>query len=170
MLKFYMVLFIVFAATAAVMGQSSFSVLSDRQVLVTVVPQGDCPLKIEDAVAIDLSGRTDILYKVRNTGAKSIKVYTIVKWFGDNTGTVTTGGMPNGGGLIGPNQTSGTMIGVDLSKSEKTQAKIVDQNIAFLMISEITFEDGTVFSMKNKLDTLEQHLQKIERIYYNSRY
>ena len=171
MKNFFLVVLMVTICSVDVFAQDSSTFVLDNELLVTIIPDIDCPLKIEDAVSVKLdSGRGDILYKVKNSGNKAIKNYTIIKWYSDNTGTITTGVMPSNGKAIEPNGFSGTIpnepliVGTDSKKEIKQTGKNIKM-IAFVMIAEITFANGSKYSNKI-LNSLEKHLSKIEKFYY----
>ena len=145
----------------------TYSLLPPTYVLPVVVAQADCPLVIEKFFPVkDSAGRVHTEYGVRNTGSKVIKSYRIARWYSDNTGFLQYGVMPSGSSSLKPNASIETSTGKRLRSldSPKNNVKSM-KKIAFAMIVEIEFADGSVFDAKDQFSALTTHLQLFEASY-----
>jgi hypothetical protein len=135
--------------------------------VIAVIPDRNCPIKIDDAVAVPSeTGGINILYRVTNTGDREIKGYTVLKWFDDDVGSINTGEMPRNqsslkrgayAGLLEPNWTS-------QFKNTNSHVKSPDgHRIVFVAISEILFADGTSYSASENMKLFKAWLNSIER-------
>jgi hypothetical protein len=140
-----------------------------KNVMTVIVTQPNCPLKVEDAITAKLpNGEEGILYKVKNTGEKKIRSYTVAKWLSDNTGNVSSGVISNKIKLLNKNDITGTMLNYSISSDQLSQDnKNVNEikRIAFVMIVEIGFADGSKFDATATLNSLEKHLKLFELTY-----
>jgi len=120
----------------------------------------------------DANGKIRTSYLVRNQGKKRITAYTVARWYSDNTGFLGAGLLPNGKTTIGPGKTAGTLKSIETNNYDSSRngnsswvSSSETKIIAFIMIVEITFDDGSRFSAKSLFDSLEKHLVRFERSY-----
>lgn len=144
----------------------ALSLVSSNDVIPVVVFQEDCPLRVEAFFALkDVSGRISLEYSVRNIGIKPIKSYRIARWYSDNSGFREYGIMPPERLLKIGNSVS-TVTG-SYKSAIAASTKSTEKRIAFFLILEITFDDGTKFSQPEVFESLENHLKSFE-IYYDT--
>jgi hypothetical protein len=140
--------------------------------LPVIIPQPDCPLKIEKAGLLKfLNGQFGRTYELRNIGNKPIRAYTIALWNSDNTGDIINWHINENAGLIMPGLTAsndGESIAI-IPLSEELQKKLdltpPMKKIIFFMILEVEFSNGSKYDAKQILDSLSNHLRNFEMIY-----
>jgi hypothetical protein len=160
-----------FLAISNVSGQltesEQYSRLPSVEVLPTVVFQEKTPLRIESFVVLEASsGRIQTFYSVKNVGAKDIRYYKVARWFSDNTGTVMNAMIPKNGLLKSQQTISNIPTAVtDPAHSKRKPLPPSLRKIAFIMIVEIGFADGTTLSFEEDITALESHLGRFEIIY-----
>jgi hypothetical protein len=137
-------------------------------VLPVVASQSDCPLKLEDVVLVDiLNEGMEAQYRVRNTGTKPIRSYTIGAWNSVGTGWFSGGGIKLGNRLLLPGQTYTQFKGrykpeiVPLTDELRDKLKLRGpmQAVVVLMITEVVFEDGTVYDANTTYEALQAHFK-----------
>lgn len=155
----------VFAA-AQTPSTDTVSVVPMNEVLPVIVAQSNCPLIIERFIVVrhqDGTIRTE--YRIRNKGKKVVKYYRIARWYSDNTGFVQYGAMPKQKPFRSNTfvDTLGKNV-LELSADQKEKNRPM-KKIAFIMVLEIGFTDGSVFDANAAFGALTEHLQRFESIY-----
>ncbi len=148
--------------------ENAYTVIPLNEVLPVIVFQDDSPIKIEKyIVAQNKNGAIETFYTARNTSSKTVKQYTIARWFSDNTGFVGQGILQKGENYLLPNtfveNTPANLIkntDIEVIKPDKKLKKI-----AFVMVIEVVFSDGTKFDAKKIFNSLEDHLKMFETKY-----
>jgi hypothetical protein len=164
--------------TGSVSGQDSEEAGPPKAVLIppeialpVVVSQPDCPLKLEDVVPVHiLNEGMEEQFRVRNTGTKPIRSYTIGVWNSVNTGWSAGGGIMLGNRLLLPGQTYTQFEGrhkpeiVPLTDELRDKLKLRGpmQAVIVLMITKVVFEDGTVYDANPTYEALQAHFREIE--------
>jgi hypothetical protein len=142
--------------------------------LSVIVPQSDCPLKIEKAHLLKfLDGRYNKFYQLRNIGNKPISSYTVAIWNSDNTGDIINWRINKNERLLMPNQTfptvkkESTITIVPLSDElrDKLELQSPMKKVLYFMVLEVEFSDKTKYEAKQLLDSLEKHLRNFEMLY-----
>jgi hypothetical protein len=142
-------------------------------VVTFVVSQPGCPLKIDEAYVVRRSdGKYGFIYRVQNVGKKVIKDFGLARMYSDNTGFVGQGEMR---GKLRTGEFAGSYILLSPNErqilkktsSQKEAVKPVAR-IAFLMITEIWFTDGSHFDDTDRFRALEKHLELFESAYGKS--
>jgi hypothetical protein len=165
----------------AVSGQESArkennqAVIAPQEVYLTVVvPQSDCPIRIEKTQIIRFfDGRFGKLYSLRNVGNKSIKSYTIAMWNSDNTGDEITWHINDEEGPLMPGQTipllekDSTITILPLSEELRSKLDLRPpmKKVIFFMIVNVEFSDETKYSAESIFAALKKHLENFEIIY-----
>jgi hypothetical protein len=145
------------------------------EVLMVVVNQPDCPLKIEDVsflIRLD-NGKMVQKYRVRNISTKSIATFTINSWSMTGSGgtlpvTLTTAGRPlDPAEMLDSFQSKRYEI-LPLTAELRQELKrrfdmpIVGkmQNVFFLMVDTVRFEDGSVYNDRVLKESLGEYLSE----------
>lgn len=142
----------------------TFSKISSEEVMPVVVMQPDSPLLIESfSLGRNSSGKIQSFYQIRNRGLKPVKHYTIARWYSDNTGFTGNGEMPSDD-LFDPGATTTNFHGVWKSEMDAKSMTSL-QKIAFILVLEVVFSDGTKFDATKDFKALETHLKLFESKY-----
>jgi hypothetical protein len=106
-------------------------------------------------------------YKIRNNSAKNIESYRIARWYSDNTGFLQYGMLPNGGKLFRPQMSVDTSFAKKIvtARTNDDNKEISLKKIAFIMIVEINFQDGSRYDANAVFKSLSRHLELFESTY-----
>jgi len=138
--------------------------------LPVVVSQPDCPLKLEDVVLVKIFDvGMEERFRVRNTGAKPIRSYTIGVWNSVQTGWFAGGPIMLGNRLLFPGETYTQFEGsnkteiVPLTDGLRDKLKLRGpmQAIVVLMITRVEFADGTVYNAEPTFEALQAHFEEM---------
>lgn len=145
----------------------TYYLLPKTYVLPVVVVQNDCPIIIERFFPVaDSQGKIHTEYRVRNTGTKAVKSYRIARWYSDNTGFLQYGAMPSGAKVLQPNSLIDTSVTKNFQAIDsKARNYRTMEKIAFAMIVDIEFADGSVFDAVADFEALTTHLKLFEASY-----
>jgi len=146
-----------------------------EQVLVVLVYQPNCPLRIEEASClfrID-KRKTIIRYRVRNVSSKPISDFTVTSWDLDGGGGTLPVLMTGSEGLLRPGQ---SLDSLDSANSEVLSMTIelreqVMQNARaifegkmrhsyFLIVDQVGFADGSMYKDQRVSQSLSDHLSE----------
>jgi len=151
--------------TSAQNDDNKIEVFPLSYVMPVIVSQPDCPIQIEKfIVGKDSSGRVRTFYKVHNNSEKTIKSYMIARWYSDNAGYIGYGEMPADNSLFMPKQKTGTITGKVFFKTNHNKKKKMEK-IAFIMIIEVHFNNGTEYSDEQAFLSLQKHLNLFSSAY-----
>lgn len=165
---------VVFLTGASAIGQSSeakikqYVVAPSENVLLVVASQPDCPLVIEQPTLLIGIGRGTqpiFQYRLRNTGKKAIRNYSIAAWSSDGTGGTLGDGAPK----------TKLLLPSDTSESRKSGYEIVPltddlrdnlglrgdmQSVTVLIIESVKFDDGSSYNGEVTSKSLIQFFEK----------
>ena len=102
-------------------------------------------------------------YEISNKSNKPIESYRIARWYSDGAGFEGFGTLPDNDSFLMPNEKVGTIpnnIKVE-NKEEKNESP---KTVAFIMVVEVTFADGSKYRADKNFDSLEQILQSFRKI------
>lgn len=131
-----------------------------------VAYQPDCPLRIEDIKLFQFvtGGGGSQTFKVRNTGTKPVRSYTVGTWNSAGTGwqiekTVSGGLLP--GDVSVPDGDKIEVVA--LSKELKQQLKLDGdmQAVVVFVVLRVEFADGSTYDGEPLYRALKAHLDKI---------
>ena len=131
-----------------------------------VAYQPDCPLRIEDVKLLQFveGGGTSQFLKVRNTGTKPIRSYTIGTWNSVGTGNEVERPLPNN---LLPGEVSipeGNEVEVvPLTKGLRDQLSLHGdmQALVVFIVVRVQFADGSVYDAAPLYNALKAHLNKL---------
>jgi hypothetical protein len=145
-----------------------------EQVLMTIVNQPHCPLKIEDASFLVRIDKDEIVqrYKVRNVSSKPIATFTVTSWSMSGSGGTLPVALADPNRFMKPGEVIDSMNQhpayevVPLTKQLREQMKINRflspeskmSGVFFLMIDQVNFVDGSVYREKTIADSLQGFL------------
>ena len=156
--------FAVYGKAVSIGNGATITGKDEGTVISVILSQPNCPLKIEKAAVIRVDGKLRFSYAVKNFGSKSIKGYTIARLYSDNTGGVMTGVLPSGKAELHVNESAA--LGDEFTEPPKSVGgKNKISKIAFFMIVEILYSDGTSYSDIETFNALEDHLRLFELAY-----
>jgi hypothetical protein len=159
MKKSTLAIFLFCIELVAIVGVSAQKRISDNEVLPMIAVQDDCPLRVERfAVIADSDNKFVMVYSVKNISPKNVVSYRILRTYDTGTGFLEFGAMPLTK-VLRPGRTFGTMDKMKI-RDEKPAFTGELKALAFIMVVEVTFEDGTTFSAKNLLDAFDDRLKK----------
>lgn len=170
-MKNLLLFFCAFLLSQSVVAQSEnpavFYLVPKSEVLPVVVAQEDCPLTVESFLIVrNNQGMIQTEYKIRNNSTKDIESYRIARWYSDNTGFLEYGMMSKREKLFRP------QMSVDTSLAKKIVTAATNGNkeaslkkIAFIMIVEINFKDGSSYDANSIFKSLNSHLKLFESTY-----
>jgi hypothetical protein len=173
------VFLIVLSAGTFTIGEAQTDVTKEvvgvaSDVITVVVSQPTCPLKIDEAYVVRRSdGKYAFVYRVQNTGKKAIKDFSLARLYSNNTGFVGQGDMK---GSLRTGDFAGSYIFLNSHERKilknppnpKTPLQPPVIRIAFFMITEIWFTDGSRFDETERFRALEKHLELFEPSYDKS--
>lgn len=159
-----------------------YVIVPNELVLLVIASQQGAPIRFEDAnLLMSVDGRElAITYKLYNSGAKPIRFLTPIMWTSFDTGGSLTGPGPLLGSstdeLIMPGQTikeeSQNKI-VPLTAELRQKLKLRDgvKAMVVLMVKNITFADGTIYSddstlkaTKSFFEDLSEKMSRLESL------
>jgi hypothetical protein len=140
-----------------------------------VVSQPDCPLKIEEVRFLLRwdNGKIIQKYKVRNISTKSIATFTINSWSMTGSGGTLPVILTRAERSLPPGQSLDSLQGNEYEIQPLTGDLLQElkrrydmgmvgkmQNVFFLMVDTVQFEDGTVYNDRVVKELLGQHLSE----------
>ena len=141
--------------------ESTIEVIPLSYVMPVIVSQPNCPIQVEKfIVGKESSGKIKTFYKIYNTSEKAVKSYKIARWYSDNTGFIGYGALPIDNAMLMPKQKIETFSDRLLvyTNSDKKQKKM--KKIAFIMIIEVNFDDGSKYIDEESFLSLKTHLEE----------
>lgn len=169
-MKSYITILLLFLFCQAIFAQKPCTPVNDNispnEILPVIVFQQDSPIKIDNFfVTKDACKLIETDYQVSNISDKSVTSYQIARWYSDNTGYIGEGVMPENGIALKPQQSiktySGTSEQTKYSGSNSKELKL----IVFIMVTEVTFSDGSKYEAKEAFIKLRRHLLLFETTY-----
>jgi hypothetical protein len=169
-MKSYIIILLLFLFCQSIFAQKPCTPINDNispnEILPVIVFQQDSPIKIDNFfVTKDACKLIKTDYQVSNISDKSVASYQIARWYSDNTGYIGEGIMPESGNALNPKQSIKTYSGnseeTKYSGSNSKELKL----IIFIMVTEVTFSDGSKYEAKDVFLKLRKHLLMFETIY-----
>ena len=144
-------------------------------VLTVAVSQPDCPLKIEDVrflMRLD-NGKIVQNYRVRNLSTKSIATFTINSWSMTGSGGTLPVILTSAERSLAPGQPLDSFqsneyeiqpltaaLGQELKRRYDMAIVGKMQNVFFLMVDTVQFEDGSAYNDRAVKESLGQYLSE----------
>jgi hypothetical protein len=166
--------FICLALFGVAFGQSPQGHATRRAVVIppdvalpVVASQPDSPLQIEDVRLFKYvnGGSVAQTFKVRNSGTKAIRSYTVGAWNSVGTGWEIEQPV-SGGGL--PGQTSSPEDGgeaevVELTEKLRNELDLRGgmKTVVVFMVVRVEYTDGSTYNNQSVYEALKTHLDKI---------
>lgn len=165
------ILFAVFCF-ANVFGQTKqevkkYVIAPSENTLLVVAAQPSCPLALDDARALlntDHSWDFRFAYRLRNTGTKPIRRFSLMFWTSESTGGTLTPRdsdapdiLPGTTVLVEPKSSEAQVIPLTKELKEKMQLGQPMKMVVVLLVTAIEFTDGTRFSDEKTFQSLKQY-------------
>ena len=131
-----------------------------------VAYQPDCPLRIEDVKLfqfIEGNGNAQFL-KVRNTGTKPIRSYTIGAWNSVGTGNEVERPLPSNllpGDVSIPNGDEVEVVPLTKDLRDQLSLRGDMQALVVFVVVRVQFADGSVYDGAPLYNALKAHLNKL---------
>ena len=144
-----------------------YVIAPSENTLLVVAAQPGCPLALDDARALlntDHSWDFRFAYRLRNTGTKPIRRFSLMFWTSESTGGTLT---PRDSGapdiypgatvVVEPNSSEAEVIPVTKELKEKMRLGQPMKMVVVLLVTSIEFTDGTMFSGEQTFQLLKQY-------------
>lgn len=135
--------------------------------LLVVAAQPGCPLALDDARALlntDHSWDFRFAYRLRNTGTKPIRRFSLMFWTSESTGGTLTAGdsdapdiLAGATVLVEPKSHEAQVIPLTKELKEKMRLGQSMKMVVILLVTSIEFTDGTRFSDEQTFQSLKQY-------------
>lgn len=144
----------------------------------TIVSQPDCPLKIEKAfVGKLLDGTEEKFFQARNMGNKAVVSFQVYIMGSNGSGSTSIypyrRNLPSvlPGAVASPGLKENSVEFVPLTEELRQNLRLTGKMrvIAFFMILEVEFDDGSRYDATKLRDSLEEHLRMFEDNYEKAR-
>jgi hypothetical protein len=148
--------------------QGTFFEVPINEVMPVVVFQPNSPFEITRfSVVKDSTGQYQTTYRLRNSSSKSIESYRIARLFSDRNGFLQYGVKPDNAKPFIAGSVVDSLGKDDKIVPSKDSSSVAPymKRIAFFMIVEVRYSDGSVFNAMPAYDSLMQHLDLFVPIY-----